>query len=343
VAVHLDSRFETRAVLYLVLFNGWVFIVDGIYSVTEHSLEPILNALYYAFGLSFTLLFLTVMNRGAETAARAIYYAFAFVAITQAMITAAGLGGSLENVRVMNYFNNPNQLAYFAVIVSVHLTYIGRKLNINFVLHNLALFCMAYVCFRSLSRAGAGAIAAIAFLDYAFFERNRIRWFGILLAFTLIGGLYGERIWNDVFGAYSRRLTVGSVAAEYSGVDELIEGRHYRYLFVEPSRLLVGWGDGQFQKHFGGAVELHATLPAILLCFGVPGITLFLLLIWNSVRANWKDAIVTLGPLLVYGFTHNGSRNPMLFAIFAVVAAQPFKKRVAERERADVPLPTKVQ
>jgi hypothetical protein len=62
---------------------------------------------------------------------------------------------------------------------------------------------------------------------------------------------------------------------------------------------------------------------------------LFLLLIWNSVRANWKDAIVTLGPLLVYGFTHNGSRNPMLFAIFAVVAAQPFKKRVAERERAE--------
>ena len=176
---------------------------------------------------------------------------------------------------------------------------------------------------------------ATILLDYALFERNRIRWFVILFASVVVGGLYAESIRNAVIDVVNSRFAGAGTSGGIGARSNELEYRHYDYLLAEPSRLLVGWGDGQFQKHFGAALELHATLPAILLCFGVPGITLFLLLIWNSVRANWKDAIVTLGPLLVYGFTHNGSRNPMLFAIFAVVAAQPFKKRVVERERAE--------
>ncbi|MGH6839156.1 MAG: hypothetical protein ACREDT_10215 [Methylocella sp.] len=340
LVVYLDDQRQARGVLYLVLFTGWAFIVDGIYSVTERSLEPIATALDYAYGLILTLLFLTVMNRGGRTASRAIYYTFAFVAITQAMITATGLGRIYYDVRAMNFFNNPNQLAYFAVIVSVQLSYFGRKLNINFVLHNLALICMAYVCFRSLSRAGAGAIAATALLDYVLFERNKIRWYVVLLALILVGVIYHGRIEHNVFDPFNARLTVGSSAAKYSGTDELIEGRHYGYLFVEPSRLLVGWGDGQFEKHFGNSLELHATLPAVLLAFGVPGITLFILMIWNAVRADWRAAVVTLGPLFIYGFTHNGIRNPLLFAILGVVAAHPIKTQAVKLERTpDRPRP----
>jgi hypothetical protein len=336
LVIDLEDKFQVRAVLYIALFAGWALIVDGLYSVTEHTIEPVASAPFYAFGLLVTLVFLTVMNRGGETAARAIYYAFAFGAITQAMIAAAGLGRMYFNLREMNFFDNPNQLGYFAVLTSVYLTYFGRQLKINFAWQNFALICAAYICFRSLSRAGAAAIVATILLDYALFERNRIRWFVILFVSVVVGGLYAESIRNAVIDAFvNSRFAGGGIGAGHSGANEFMEYRHYEYLLAESSRLLVGWGDGQFQKHFGGVVELHATLPAILLCFGVPGITLFLLLIWNSVRANWKDAIVTLGPLLVYGFTHNGSRNPMLFAIFAVVAAQPFKKRVAERERAE--------
>lgn len=334
LVIRLDDHFQARAILYMALFTGWVFIVDGIYSVTEDTLVPIGNATYYAFGLIFALLFLTVINRGGEAAARALYYAFAFVAITQAMISVAGLGRTYWNVRAMNFFNNPNQLAYFAVMMSVHLNYFGRQLKINFALHNLALICLVYVCFRSLSRAGAGAIMATALLEYALFERNMIRWSVILLAFILVGGLYGERIWNYVFDAYyNARFAGGEISGRYSGINQFGESRHYNYLLVEPSRLLVGWGDGQFQEHFGGLVELHATLPGVLLNFGVPGITLFLLMMWNATRANWKEAVTTLGPLIIFGFTHNGIRNPLLYAIIATVAAQPFKKRrVADLE-----------
>ena len=346
LVVYLDNQLQARAVLYLALFTGWAFIVDGLYSATERTLEPIVTAIYYAYGLIFTLLYLTVLNRGGRIAARAIYYAFVFVAITQTVITAAGLGRSYYgDTRAMNFFNNPNQLAYFAVVVSVHLAYLGRNLNISFALHNLALICMAYVCFRSLSRAGAGAIAMTAVLDSVIFERNKIRWFGILLAFTLIGGLYGERIWNDVFSSFDIRFAGGgNLANQYSGVGEFMEGRHYSYLFVEPSRLLVGWGDGQFQAHFGGFFELHGTLPAVVLAFGLPGTMLFLLMMWNAVWANWKEALITLGPLMVYGLGHNGTRNPLLYAIIVAVATQPFKKRDAELERMpNLPVPTLVE
>src|SRR5580704_10491528 len=98
-------------------------------------------------------------------AARAIYYAFAFGAITQAMIAAAGLGRMYFNLREMNFFDNPNQLGYFAVLTSVYLTYFGRQLKINFAWQNFALICAAYICFRSLSRAGAAAIVATILLD----------------------------------------------------------------------------------------------------------------------------------------------------------------------------------
>ena len=129
LVIDLEDKFQVRAVLYIALFAGWAFIVDGLYSVTEHTIEPVASAPFYAFGLLVTLVFLTVMNRGGETAARAIYYAFAFGAITQAMIAAAGLGRMYFNLREMNFFYNPNQLGYFAVLTSVYLTYFGRQLK----------------------------------------------------------------------------------------------------------------------------------------------------------------------------------------------------------------------
>ncbi len=37
LVIHLDDKFQVRAVLYIALFAGWAFIVDGLYSVTEHT------------------------------------------------------------------------------------------------------------------------------------------------------------------------------------------------------------------------------------------------------------------------------------------------------------------
>jgi hypothetical protein len=101
--------------------------------------------------------------------------------------------------------------------------------------------------------------------------------------------------------------------------DDSLEGRGYDRIWKHPEYWIFGAGEGEYYR-FGVGMEFHSTLGNLQVSYGILGLGLFLIMLFLIMRHDrYQNAYIILF-LMMYGLTHNGIRNTLLWILLGLLA-----------------------
>lgn len=320
---------------YIVIVNlGWTAVLMSSRSTAVFTqYELLVYSAYYVFNFLAALAVLAMFR---WQGSRFVNVTVAAILLsTMIQTVAAWLGGVAEDgTRTTAFFENPNQLGYYAVLCASLLLVCSKSPLTSPILRLLssaAFVALLYLAVMSSSRAGIVAVA-ICFL---IMQVTNWRMAGLTL--LALGVLAVSGIWSDSAQAFLAR----SQEKRSSFWDE-IAYRGYDRIWNHPQYLLFGAGEGDYDR-FNSALEfeLHSTFGTILFCYGAIGSVLFLLTFRAMVRRNGLRALLYLAPVAAYGFTHQGLRQSELWWLIILIACLIVPRRHWLESAPDPsPLPT---
>jgi hypothetical protein len=226
-----------------------------------------------------------------------------------------------SSVRAVGTFNNPNQLAYFALCTFSIASLLYLRDEIKTWLYLVLTASSCALAMAALSKAGlisvlCGALIAVS----ASFNNKRIS--GKLIAFCILLTVAGAQIY--AMGALDDFQFVQRLDAIGTDSDDNLTARGYRSPFQHgPVGLLVGLGEQKVHDIIGH--EVHSTFWSYLMKYGLVGLGLFLTFWYLWIRRTMAEfgllgVLLINMPASIYGITHNGSR----FAIFWLMIGLSF-------------------
>jgi len=302
--------------IYILYVNTFWLIATGSISFVVYTLFYIFNILlFYSTYLLYKEHFIT-----SENIRNAIFWSLVLQFI---FLVASGLN---FNTRNMLFFNNPNQLGYFAIsVINIYfilgINQIKPRDNIE-ILKNIAVYLIAFTLLV-FSSSKSALVSYAMFLIFIFYI-EMVKRFNIkkLLVSSLIGvAVIGAMVMNldkvenivENTELFSRTANVGTED------DDSLAGRGYDRLIQYVQYTLLGAGEGKFtrfalSKHHG---ELHSTIANILFSYGFIGLLLFISLFLNP-KYYLGKVLFYMSPILLYGLAHNGIRSPLFWIAFAL-------------------------
>ncbi|QDP20441.1 hypothetical protein [Sphingomonas xanthus] len=282
----------------------------------------LMEFLYVAFGLLILLCVRTSdLNRLAGAAAWGVWGG----AIVALVGVAATDGLSIRGVsidRAIGTFNNPNQLAYFALLnscLAMVLWLSGHMRTLTtIVLHVM----MAILSMVALSKAGLIAQMAVSaiFLWYIVSKYSSNHWGTIVVLLSGAGVVLAVAA-----GFFDQFLFVQRLASTGSEADDGFLSRGYAvWLDGSWTSFLFGLGQEGVLLKFGH--EVHSTFASFFGKYGAIGGTLFLSFVggwFHRTKSNfgWTGIGLTFLPVALYGLTHNGSRFMLFWVLVALVGS----------------------
>ena len=232
-----------------------------------------------------------------------------------------------ELQREIGTFNAPNQLAYWAILcISTYMLLPGRRL----LLDCGVIAGGAWVVVASTSKAGLLALGVCVVLWLALDFRRQGRALGFAVAGAIALVVVGVATYRggvtlpDNGRIELIRQRVDRSTPEF---DDTLMGRGYTTIFDHLSMLPIGAGEGNFEALTSGEDgafhpgELHSTLGAILMGYGIVGLMLLLTFLLSVVCSGGLAASLWIIPGLVYGIAHQGLRFSPFWIMLACVAA----------------------
>ncbi len=240
------------------------------------------------------------------------------VAATSVLLSGFSFSGNHTLIRATGTFNNPNQMAYFAVCLgAVALTlHLARSINMPIVA--LLLIAGLILIFAALSKAGLIAYSLILFV-FSILATNRVHWIISLFAFIIIPVCIAYFINSGYFEqayALQRLHNIGT-----DGDDTLYQRGYLMFQhFDTPGEIFFGLGSDKVRKIL--THEVHSTLIYNLVNYSFIGFLLYtgFLYIWaKHLVKNFSIIAMTgiAGAPMLYGLAHNGTR----FTIFYILIA----------------------
>ena len=230
-------------------------------------------------------------------------------------------GGS---ARATVFFNNPNQLGYFALLSASLLVVGARYLGLSLLVTSLGFAASVYLALISLSKAAIFATLLLAVI----FSAKRL---SVLAAASvlLIVGFFTTDIAPSVVERASMRMSnIGQQE------DDSLAGRGYDRIFNHPQYLLFGAGEGgyrRFRSEIPG--EIHSTIGTVLFSYGLIGSGFLLAFLMSLVRGSPIQTWLFLVPLFLYGLTHNGLRFTLMWILFAFLFCSLLEERRARAQQ----------
>lgn len=243
------------------------------------------------------------------------------------------LRGGAGTFREKLFFNNPNQLGYFALLSAGIIAFTSQRARVPIVVAATMLATTTLFAATSLSKAaliGTGVTACVAALRKP-----------MLLALTIgvIGGGMAVRDPTALIDKVIFRMEdLGSQG------DDTLEGRGYSRIEMHPEYLLLGAAEVGHDRHgdFGG--ELHSSWATVLFSYGAVGLGLLVWFLWRALRLLRPADWLFLVPVFWYGLTHQGLRFRLFWVFIALVCVTAFHERLtaARRARSMRPAPSLV-
>lgn len=242
-------------------------------------------------------------------------YGTRFLVLTTQIIGLSGLFQALlsltsfasTGIRQILFFNNPNQLGYFALLSGAIFLVGSHGFQLSKLFESMCLLSFVYLGTLSLSKAAM--ISMFVLLLVAFFRRPIPVIATILLVVIIcLTTSFGSPAVGKVI---SRMRTLGQQS------DDSLAGRGYDRIWNHPEYLVFGAGEGATQR-FESQVrgELHSTLGTILFSYGVVGFTLFAAFVTGVMRMSGAYFCYTI-PIWLYGLTHQGGRFTLMWVLLA--------------------------
>jgi hypothetical protein len=313
------SKFAIRAIYQpslicvgLLVLYAW--IVNLVWLALLGNLTLLVFPMFYLFNLLAFALVLSSQSMANLGTARVIVVACALGVVLQAglspfVTTTLTMAGE----RHVLFFNNPNQLAYYAVVSGTIIALGRERAVLSPALYVLGLLAVAWLVALSLSKA---ALVALFVLYSIEFVRGRVA----VPVLVICGGAVAlMAIFSEVTVIDRVFTRLGSIGQD---ADDSVAGRGYDRIWNYPWYIVLGAGEGEtsrFALLAAGSRELHSTLGTLLFSYGIPASFLFFCmgcLLLFQVRMKY---LVYLLPPLLYGLTHNGLRETLVWILLALV------------------------
>lgn len=297
----------------LLLFTVWVVIVQyswatilgnwGFHGKDTFLLFPV----YYLFNALVMLVPLILYQRHGDAFLRLTTWCL----LASIAIQVVGSFFTYYNhLRDAVFFNNPNQLGYYAVLAAVTIGLLQRKLGLGLLVTVAGLLGCMYLALLSASRAAAGGAAVV--LLVALVSNPRI----VLAAVPIVAGLL---LTGPVASALEK--TEHRVRVDQFKQHSFLEERGWGRITDHPEHVLLGAGEGgtsRFADSRIGTHEIHSSAGMLIFSYGVLGTALFVWFVLRLVQGARLGAAMMLAPIAVFMVAHHGLRDSMLWIVLAI-------------------------
>lgn len=305
----------------IAAFVGWVVTINTYWMVLERNatqrnpVNPIFP-LFYVYNAGVFLSGLCLYQKYKQEFLRYTFNGIAISAITLLVLAPFKMGGG---TRTALFFNNPNQLGYFALCSATILVLIATRVRINSLYLSTSIFACLFMTLVSLSKSAMIGFGMLLFLTVLSPRVGARAVMPLLIATGLLIGIgmatpLGEKLITKPM----KRLE--TLAKASGGDDGLNEERGYSRILLNPEYTILGAAEGSYYRFKGPFKnEIHSSYGTLVFAYGIPGTLAFLALL---IFIHWPGGLPTLLimlPNLVYGFHHQGLRSTLLWVMMAVV------------------------
>lgn len=306
----------------------YIFFINFIWILLLQTTDRfLLSSFFYLYNFTAVIIILSLYKTYKKIIIKTTYYAILISVIIQTILYFTG--GGFTGGRITVSFNNPNQLGYFALVSAAILIFTSNKIKVDTKWFFAGIICLFVLVFASLSKA-----AIVSYIGLIFFfllarnkdkkvKRNII--LGVILVALIIGIIFNTTSIiqeNQLINAVENRI-------EFIGSDndDSLQGRGYDRITEYPQYWIFGAGEGQYSRFQNQRMEFHSTLGNIQVSYGIIGLILFLSLMFIALKKdNYKSWYILLF-IMMYGLTHNGIRNSMLWILLALMASYQIKEK----------------
>ena len=311
-------RHAAKFVATLMVLGVWVGLVNLFWS--WYYTDPLLlkPTSYFWFNISITIVFIGLFHEHGTRLHRGLVHVLFLTLVLQVLLSP--FVSSENNHRATVFFNNPNQLAYYAICCSSILLAVSQRLRFGPVYQAVFYGCCLGLVIMSVSRAGVAAMLVL--LGYVVWNRPRLLfWLGAALIFTF----WYAATFPEFFEYFQSRIVDPTQNSD----------RGFGRMLEHPLHMLFGAGEWGGQHQFGERLELHSNVGTMLFCYGIFGLFLYVVLHVEIVRRLPMGAFFSLVPPMVLGVTHKGLRFSPYWIHLAVLMTLWSSKRVYRAHRGD--------
>lgn len=234
--------------------------------------------------------------------------------------------------RVVLFFKNPNQLGYYCLLALTMILIIRDQVSgvkpYYFLIASLGCLYMAFV---SISFAAIGSVVLLFMVDFLSRSKNRVRNIASMgiLGLAIFSIISSTQSGQDAIRVFTVRQE-SKEATERGGEKTEYQKRNYDRIENHPEYLALGAGEGAYERFvsFDSGNEIHSTFGTIAFCYGMPGLILFIFLIYMAMKYLKPLHRFYAMPILIYGITHNGVRFSMFWVTLAIFATIGFHRIV---------------
>lgn len=273
---------------------------------------------YYSFNFLFFLLFLKTLKEN-ESFSNYVSLAIIICLAIQTSFAALGINGGIkgDGARSILFFNNPNQLGYFSLLLLTIFTVIKSKYRLNFYyVFSILLFSSALILFSG-SRAALGGLLILAIiLLYRLGSTNKFR----ILVFLIVVLIAAPFAYQTSF--IQSKVSLIETRNQRNEVKNITEAqvRGYDRFWIHPEYVFFGAGEGKNDRFNSyHTLEMHSGFGTILFSYGILGFILFSLFLYKVIEKNTYFNILLLTPVLIYNLTHQGFRFSLFWALLACI------------------------
>ena len=321
IAIRKEIFPVVKILVFLVLYEA---VVNAVWFIITQDTGMISKTIIHVFNMvMFCFCICIERSVGLEKLKRS----FALGCFWSSLLTAFGIvlarGLSARN---SGFFNNPNQLGYYALILfsSVLLWYA----YFTVAERRIALFVSMWAVLVSGSKAAMIGLAIMLLFRIIWGPKKisgkklAIRVVALLAIFSVIYFfLYSQSSLITSNGTLSfMRTRILNLSKEKDS--SLGTGRGYYRVFEMGTNYLWGVGEGGYYRFEAlKGSEVHSTYVSIFVSYGVIGSLLFLLLfkrlLWRP--GHVKRNLTGLLGIALYSLTHNGIRNTLVWIVLAIL------------------------
>jgi hypothetical protein len=298
------------------LFGPDTFVVFPIYYIYNTVVFLIVCVLYQRYGIRFLWLTLHVV----------FFTVMVQVAASLLLHRTTSLRGAL-------FFNNPNQLGFFALVCASIIALGKRALGFGAVKSGLCLTMCCYLALLSASRAAVIGCALLLAFTLIANPRQIAVVAVVILGLAAVGGPV-----IDAFGQTQERLAID----RYPHLN-FFEERGYDRILAHKEYWLLGAGEGGTSRFADttliGASEIHSSAGTLFFCYGIIGVAIFLVFLFRLVEGAPLGTQLILVPTLAYTVAHQGLRSTSVWILFGVFVCIKHLQRTARAQVARTPAP----
>lgn len=293
----------------ILLFVAYAICVNFAWYLIVLDSSYMMSTVYWIFNLLFFLLMMNLNQVQINFFYEKLLFLIPFSYIVEIIIWVSNLGRYDFEPRYNGLFNDPNQMAFWVLSSCAIYLYISGNGFKKITVYFLALFLILLTMSRSASIGFLMLTLGLIFSQKGDLNKRIFVFIGTLAFFgSLSYFLYSL----GVFDSIALRFIEG-----LDQRDSQVEGRGLFSFLDYPQYLIFGAGQGAHWLYNPTGNEIHSTWLGILFYYGIIGISLFLIFLYQIFKKlSLSNKMIFLGPML-YGFTTYSARTLIFWFLLA--------------------------